>query len=452
MSGSENEQRTPVGQAEGTDHHDSHHHHEHHEHHEHRHHHQSRQKKKRRYRNKIVGFVLERKKQFAGVIVFLVVLIALIVMIFMESAANREAQGALLDGTGATSEQSQRPVELSDLTVQLPWLPEELPLVSDAVQALMDADPATTAVDVLSSFRGKDGWLDVGVPAQLSFDVLSVPEEVTISSFLVEVWQEDAPDQIWSFQLKARERSVQIPHLETGAQYQYRITVSLSDGSSNGITGSFRTMASPRILTIGGVRNVRDIGGWETTSGKTIRQGLLYRGSEMDGVSRAELTISDEGRQIMLTQLGIRTDMDLRDPDVGREALGANVRHTCYGAAAYMDIFTAEGGESVRKVFEDLADVDAYPVYLHCDYGADQTGTICYLLEALLGVSEEDLIREFELTALCHETFDRQRLQSTIDQLKTFEGVDMQENVELYLQSVGVTREQIDTIRSVFLP
>ena len=40
-------------------------------------------------------------------------------------------------------------------------------------------------------------------------------------------------------------------------------------------------------------------------------------------------------------------------------------------------------------------------VYFHCAGGADRTGTLAFLIEALLGVSESDLSKDYELT-----TFD----------------------------------------------
>ena len=40
-----------------------------------------------------------------------------------------------------------------------------------------------------------------------------------------------------------------------------------------------------------------------------------------------------------------------------------------------------------------IADENRYPVYIHCTGGADRTGTLAFLINALLGVGEDDLIR-----------------------------------------------------------
>ena len=41
---------------------------------------------------------------------------------------------------------------------------------------------------------------------------------------------------------------------------------------------------------------------------------------------------------------------------------------------------------------------DAYAIYFHCRIGADRTGTLAYLIEGILGASEEERYKDFELT------------------------------------------------------
>ena len=76
---------------------------------------------------------------------------------------------------------------------------------------------------------------------------------------------------------------------------------------------------------------------------------------------------------------------------------------------------------------------------------------MCFLLGALLGVSEEDLIREYELSALSSADVNRQQLQKMLNQLKTYGGENLKENVQLYLLDVGVTTQQIASIREIWL-
>jgi hypothetical protein len=179
-------------------------------------------------------------------------------------------------------------------------------------------------------------------------------------------------------------------HLYTNTQYFYRVTVYTTEGTDTE-TGTFTTADTPRILSIDGLYNVRDIGNWMTDSGKRIKQGLLIRGTEMDGAVESDYHLTYQGMDDMLNEFGIKTDMDLRGQNPGMmDALGSRVNHKYYNMVMYADIFTEAGKEKIRNVFADLANPDNYPIYLHCTYGCDRTGTVCYLLEALLGVSEED--------------------------------------------------------------
>ena len=68
-----------------------------------------------------------------------------------------------------------------------------------------------------------------------------------------------------------------------------------------------------------------------------------------------------------------------------------------------------------RKIFSYLADRNNYPFYIHCSAGADRTGTLCALINGVLGVSEDDLIRDYELTSFSKQG-NRWRSASNIDQ------------------------------------
>ena len=105
----------------------------------------------------------------------------------------------------------------------------------------------------------------------------------------------------------------------------------------------------------------------------------------------------------------------------------------------------------VRALFADLADPNNYPMYLHCTYGRDRTGTICYLLEALLGVSDTDLRREYELTTFAYGSVASEDFAAFVTGIDVMEGSTTQEKVENYLLSIGVTPEEIESIRSIFL-
>ena len=149
----------------------------------------------------------------------------------------------------------------------------------------------------------------------------------------------------------------------------------------------------------------------------------------------------------MLEIFGIKTEIDLREEtETFKDALGSRVKHKYYDMVMYDNIFTNTGKKKIRELFSDLSDPDNYPIYLHCTYGVDRTGTVCYLLEALLGVSRGDCLKEYGLSDV-----KISNIQSIEDGLSAYEGATLKAQVEAYLLSCGVTEYQIQSIRDIFL-
>lgn len=164
-----------------------------------------------------------------------------------------------------------------------------------------------------------------------------------------------------------------------------------------------------RTLYVEGVSNVRDAGGWTAKDGNKVLYDKIIRGGRLSG-------ITDEGKEVLLGDLGVKTEIDLRagsggfqDIDDSRltyHQLGINQYTTIvpdYLAPKLEDRDARYGFDStnplpIKGIFEVLADENSYPVYYHCNAGADRTGTITYLINGLLGVSYEDLTKDFELT------------------------------------------------------
>jgi hypothetical protein len=74
------------------------------------------------------------------------------------------------------------------------------------------------------------------------------------------------------------------------------------------------------------------------------------------------------------------------------------------------------------------------PVYFHCHIGADRTGCLGFLIEGLLGVSESDIYKEYELTTF--SALDTPRGKGQIDEMmsyiKTFDGASLEEQFFSY--------------------
>ena len=107
----------------------------------------------------------------------------------------------------------------------------------------------------------------------------------------------------------------------------------------------------------------------------------------------------------------------------------------------------------MREIFADLADPNNYPMYLHCTWGRDRTGTIVLLLQGLLNVSEEDILQEYRLTGFVKASIaSSNKMDPLLLQLGAYKGNTLQEKIIDYLTTtVGVTPEEIASIQSIFL-
>lgn len=250
-------------------------------------------------------------------------------------------------------------------------------------------------------------------------------------------------------------KSIAVNNLLRNTKYYVRITA-----TANGITrqaeSSFKTAdIGPRVMTVGGITNVRDLGGYETSFGKTTLQGLAFRGAQLDIKGTSRLTA--QGAELLGTDIALGLEIDLRTAsETGglTKSVVTSAKYLNSRIGSYTAAFSSSQKELFRQIFASYADVNNYPIYVHCVYGADRTGTVCYILNALLGVDEKTLIQDYEFT-----TFSDAGLRSaaTNAEMKAFltsfnalSGSIPAEKAENYLLSIGVTNEEISTIRGIF--
>lgn len=187
--------------------------------------------------------------------------------------------------------------------------------------------------------------------------------------------------------------------LYPGTSYYYEVT----DKTQNVVErGTVNTVDKPvRIISAGGGRNIRDGGGWTTESGNAVQYGLLYRGAQLNGRNGGP-KLNEAGRKTFHDELGIKTELDLRNTsdDGGQTecAFGADCNYVKIAIGQY-DSAVKNYKTQIKQIFELLADENNYPIYYHCNAGADRTGTLAFLVNGLLGVSEGDLTKDFELTS-----------------------------------------------------
>ena len=215
---------------------------------------------------------------------------------------------------------------------------------------------------------------------------------------------------------------IEIYHLLPNKTFYYKVTAILFSGNKKVLKeGSFTTQANKtRMLNIDGIQNVRDVGGYSTRDGRTVKYGLLFRGSAMDEEATRYLRISGNGAHELL-KVGIKTDLDLRYGH-DESPLGVDYIKTSSGYENYAKAFTVKTQRTnFKNLFESIVgqlEVTgeeaangevAKPVYIHCQGGCDRTGTLIFQLLGLLGVSESDLAKEYELSSFSPIGFTRLR-------------------------------------------
>ena len=207
--------------------------------------------------------------------------------------------------------------------------------------------------------------------------------------------------------------SADVYNLIPGRTYYYKVTN--GQNAEPVASGTFATTGRRRMLKVGDspygkgyANNCRDFGGQMTVDGtKRIKYGKIFRGSNMDLVS------ADDKRDFLKGYLGIGLDVDLRrDRHVeswdGYESDGNNIIydalslgdywHTNLVFSSWDDLSSAtKMNEILTKIFSAVA--QGKGVYIHCMVGADRTGYVCMLLEAILGVGQGWCDVDYELTS-----------------------------------------------------
>ena len=218
----------------------------------------------------------------------------------------------------------------------------------------------------------------------------------------------------------------------------------------------------PRWIYLPNVTNVRDMGLWKTQSGKQIKPGMLFRGAKLENLTSSEdKDLVQLGLQIFKEQLGIRTELDLRAVTEGINAIPMPEEYyykfpmSAYATWKVHGVFTDDQKEYIHKIFDLFADANTYPIYFHCAGGGDRTGTIAFLLEAMLGLSDDDLITEYELSNLS-VSGERSRFSEVwrefMKELETYAPAGTrQEQVISYLQSCGITETTLQKIADLLL-
>ncbi len=339
----------------------------------------------------------------------------------------------------------------------------EADICDDIIRGYLDADDA----------RNQYYWLSTYSGTKYDYQKLSLDWYFDGSSEYTIHFSEKA-DFSNGFSVKAKYSNVENTILVPGKTYYYKVTGTINSEVLG--SGQIKVNDAPvRWIKIDGTGNVRDMGGWKAEGGKTVKYGMLYRGQKLESVTEEGIAT--------IKKLGLKTELDIRYADQKFQTPGTGMNYEFIESPGQYDNVMKVKPEvfkkSYKRVFELLADESNYPFYAHCNAGADRTGTFAFIVNGLLGVSYEDLTRDFELTSFSSSgkrwrgqglggTFGEGddvmqedssntvawgRLYKTMMAYGAENGcTTLQESIEHWLLNyIGVKQSQIDSFKSIML-
>ncbi|TPR42670.1 tyrosine-protein phosphatase [Apilactobacillus micheneri] len=180
-------------------------------------------------------------------------------------------------------------------------------------------------------------------------------------------------------------------------------------------------MNNKRLLDVKNGYNFRELGGYLTKDGRTIKWNKLIRSGELSELSKAD--------QEYLTDYGVKYDVDLRSDLERKNAADKNLAKTSFipnpifntghdktdeeyakqysinpnlgtknMILSYQSMVTEESAKKAfRKLFDTLLknDQDNSSVLFHCAQGKDRTGLSAAFILFALGVSENNIRQDY---------------------------------------------------------
>ena len=246
-----------------------------------------------------------------------------------------------------------------------------------------------------------------------------------------------------------------IGQMAGGVMHYNEVPNVLTPFASGGKAGTLKPLDALRwIRTSAGATawNVRDLGGWPCDGG-TVKYGLLIRGGKLAATDR----------DVLVGELGIQHDLDLRgregvgsddEPDMTESPLGSDVWYTRTQQYAWYTLTPVTTWQTYLRTIFDAATHNE-PVYFHCSAGADRTGTLACVIEGLLGMSQSDIDKDYELTCFYSGTDtdnharrrNESEWQGLIAQIGAKSGTTFRDKCVTFAAELGFTAAEINGMK-----
>ena len=278
-----------------------------------------------------------------------------------------------------------------------------------------------------------------------------------------------APDGRCVFKERTAAPEAEVFNLEIGRRYRWRVSGHPALRAEP-IEGTFVTADdAPRALRFPHIYNLRDLGGRIRLGGRRVKQGLIYRSGGLNDNAitfgrpesewvPGEVRMTEDERAAFLAFTGLKTDLDLRNErecfGMTGSPLGPSVRWIEASSWAYGELGEEKGKVAFARAFRPFLDPKNYPIDFHCITGADRTGTVAFILTALLGVGLEDLYRDWEATALYSTRMDfyhARRLDRFVAVVNSYPGKTLADKTAAFVKDCGFTDGDIAFLREFLL-
>jgi protein-tyrosine phosphatase len=222
----------------------------------------------------------------------------------------------------------------------------------------------------------------------------------------------DAIDHARPVAVVSEGRRVLLRGLDPGVRHYVHVAV----GGEAGV------VAAERLLPFEGTLNFRDLGGYRGRGGRRVRWGVVFRSDALSELTDADLRL--------VSRLGLRVVHDFRWDDERQRApsrlpadagLRAVVRTIGSPPAEQADVLDlvmagrmddlgvdfmvglyremlAESAPTFGALLTSLAQPGQLPALFHCTAGKDRTGIAAALLLGLLGVPDDTVLDDYELS------------------------------------------------------
>ena len=270
------------------------------------------------------------------------------------------------------------------------------------------------------------------------------------------------PTREWVYTTAADgDNYVTVTNLLPNTHYTYKVT----SGSKVLTEGSFDTVGKVHQVHFRTrVRNSRDLGGWKTEDGHTVKYRMVYRGGRLEASY-----LGKSGKAALKTE-GIKAQLDLRGKSdvLSESTLKGIVDDYEFCAPVIEEGYSQmlkDDKEKTRQCIQFIMDcVDKNkPVYFHCSLGRDRTGTVAMLVLGILGVPEGDISQEYELTQFAPHGYatsdgEKTKMVRTVDYKGAANVIwgyagdgSFQDGVNAYFLEIGISQADIDKFKKNML-